>query len=461
MSIQFNEDEIEAQSKIDHVTSFVADLLLPHFRVAEICREIGHEYRQRVYTPMITVWLFVTQVLSKDHSCQYAVNRHNAYRVARGLSKVASKTTAYCKARCTLPELLFEKLLQQTASRCNEAVIKNWLFCNRVVEMVDGWTLTMADTEENQEAYPQQKSQRKGCGFPILRMVGLFSLSTGSVQACAVGPYRGKQTGETSLLRSMVDRVLPGRILLADRYYAGYWLLALSDLKGIDIVARAHQLRKIDFRGGMKLGSLDQIVAYDRPQRPSWMTEQEYERYPRMILIRHMKYKIGQGGFRTRQIILATTLLNAKIYSADKLAELYRQRWQVELHIRSIKTQMQMEHLRCKTPEMVRKEIVCHLIGYNLVRATMIASALRYRWQPTKLSFTNALQALEEFSHGLRLRSGRKREQWDNLLQTIAEIEIARRAGRQEKRVVKRRPKSYKMMQTPRNPNRNRYAIAV
>jgi IS4 transposase len=135
----------------------------------------------------------------------------------------------------------------------------------------------------------------------------------------------------------MVDRVLPGRILLADRYYAGYWLLALSDLKGIDIVARAHQLRKIDFHGGMKLGSLDQIVAYDRPQRPSWMTEQEYERYPRMILIRHMKYKIGQRGFRTRQIILATTLLNAKIYSADKLAELYRQRWQVELHIRVIR----------------------------------------------------------------------------------------------------------------------------
>ena len=327
--------------------------------------------------------------------------------------------------------------------------------------MVDGWTVTMSDTPENQEEYPQMTSQKPGCGFPIARMIGVFSLATGAINLTTLGAYKGKQTGETSLLRSILDRILPGRILLADRYYASFWLMAQSELKGIDLVARVHHKRKVDFRKGLKQGYLYQLVAYHKPQRPKWMSLEEYQTYPSFIIIRHLKYKVEQKGFRIREITLATTLLDASVYDAEELASLYRRRWMVELHIRSLKTQMQMDHLRCKSPQMVRKEIHCHMIGYNLVRAAMLASALKFRLCPSRLSFTGAMQALEEFASSLRLQSGRRSEQWANLLETISELTVGDRPGRQEKRELKRRQKNYKLMQSPRNPNRNRYATAA
>lgn len=292
-------------------------------------------------------------------------------------------------------------------------------------------------------------------------MIGVFSLATGAINFTALGPYKGKETGETSLLRSILDRISPGRILLADRYYATFWLLAQSEIRGIDLVARAHHLRVIDFRKGFKQGYLDQIVSYRKPQRPKWMTPEEHASYPVSIFVRHVKYDVEQKGFRTRKITLATTLLDAGIFSVDDLSLLYRRRWLVELHIRSLKTQMQMDHLRCKSPQMVRKEIHCHMIGYNLVRAAILASALKYQRCPSKLSFAGALQAVEEFASVLRLRSRRRPEQWESLLETISELTVGHRPGRQEKRVLKRRPKNYKLMQTPRNPNRNRYATAA
>lgn len=457
MNIQSSDSPSKVQNRFVDDLADAIDLLMPSRSVAKTCDDVGHEFRACIYTPMITVWLFIGQVLSKDHSCQQTVNRFNAFRVSKGLKRVASKTAAYCKARCRLPEELFERLLAETAVKCEEVADEEWLFCDRVVELVDGWTVTMADTSENQKAYPQIRNQRKGCGFPLARMVGLFSLATGAVQSIAMGPYRGKETGETSLLRSILNRVSAGRILLADRYYASFWLLALGEMNEVDVVARAHQLRKIDFRRGFRLGALDQVVAYQKPSRPTWMNQSDYETYPSYILVRHVKHKFTRKGFRCKEHILATTLLDAKVYTSEKLAELYRKRWQVELHIRSIKTQMQMEHLRCKSPTMVRKEIHCHLIGFNLVRRVIAISARKFRWNPTQLSFTNALQALEEFATSLRLRARYARQHWDNLLRTVAEIEVGHRPGRREERVIKRRSNKYKLMTFPRNKSRNRY----
>jgi putative transposase len=458
---QSNDSSCDLQSKLASARSLCLDLLLPQPEVLRICRDLGFKFRDRTYNPMIVVWMFITQVLSADHSCQQAVTRFNAWRIAQGLSKVSSKTTTYCKARCRLPEQLFEQLLTWTAERCEKACNEAWLFHGRVVEMIDGWTVTMADSDENQEAYPQMNSQKPGCGFPIARMVGVFSLATGTISRMAIGAYKGKQTGETSLLRTILHRISPGRILLADRYYAGFWLLCSSEMRGIDLVARVHQLRKVDFRRGLKQGYFDQIVAYHKPQRAKWMSEEEYAAYPEMILVRHLKYKVTQKGFRAREITIATTLLDANIYKAEELAELYHKRWSVELHIRSLKTQMQMEHLRCKSPSMVRKEIYCHMIGFNLVRGSILASALRHTLCPTQLSFTGALQAIEEFAMALRMSPESRDVQWDNLLKVISEIRVGHRPGRQEPRELKRRGKTYKLMTSPRDPNRNRYATAA
>lgn len=461
MLTEFTPSDDSSQSKLRSASEFVRQFLSPNLQVLRICDELGYEFRDRVFNPMITVWMFVTQVISADKSCQKAVARLNAWRVAKALSKVSSDTTSYCKARCRLPEAVFERLLHWTAVRCEEATDATWLFRGRVVEMVDGWTVTMADSEKNQEEYPQLASQKPGCGFPIARMIGLFSLATGAINSMAIAAYQGKQTGETSLLRSILDRILPGRILLADRYYASYWLLAMSELRDIDLVARAHHRRKVDFRRGLKQGNLDQLVVYWRPERPTWMNEEEYRQFPETIFVRHLRYRVEQKGFRVREITLATTLLDATKYDAEELASLYGRRWSVELHIRSLKTQMKMEHLRCQSPQMVRKEIHCHLIGYNVVRAAMLASALKFELCPTRLSFAGAMQAVEEFASCIRLRSGRQAEQWENLLLTISELTVGHRPGRQEPRELKRRMKKYKLMQKPRDPNRNRYATAA
>jgi hypothetical protein len=461
VNVQSINSSADVQSKLRSAKTLCLDLLLPTPAITKICDEIGHAFRACSYTPMVVVWMFITQVLARDHSCQQAVTRLNAWRVACGLAKVSSETTSYCKARGRLPEELFERLLAWTARKCEEITSEAWLFQGRIVEMVDGWTVTMADTLENQQEYPQPSNQKPGCGFPIARMIGIFSLATGAINHMAIGPHKGKETGETSLLRTILDRILPGRILLADRLYASFWLLAAGEMRDVDLVARVHHSRKVDFRRGLKQGYLDQLVAYDKPARPEWMSKEEYASYPDHILVRHLKYKVEQQGFRTRVVTLATTLLDAEVYAAEELASLYYRRWGVELHIRSLKSQMQMDHLRCKSPQMVRKEIHCHMIGYNLVRAAMLASALRFNLCPSQLSFAGAMQAVEEFAASLRLGSSRREEQWDNLLEVISEIEVGNRPGRQEKRELKRRPKAYRLMSCPRDPNRNRYATAA
>ena len=462
MPKQSSESNALLQSKLNKASNFVATLLLPNSKVSDICHELEFTFRECVYTPMVTVWMFISQVLSADHSCQQAVTKLNSWRTARGLPRCSSETTSYCKARGRLPEKLFERLLHWTSDCCNETTDNAWLFHGREVEMVDGLTVTMADTLENQAEYPQQKSQRTGCGFPLARMVLVFSLATGAASLMAIGRYAGKLTGETSLLRTLLDHFKPGKILLADRYYANYWLLALSQLKQIDMVARAHQLRKIDFRKGLRLGYYDQLVTYPRPAKPAWLTKAEYASYPPFIQVRHLRYQVEQPGYRTRVITLATTLLDADEYTAEDLADLYRRRWLVELHIRSLKTQMQMDHLRCKSPSMVRKEIYCHLVGYNAVRMAMLASALKFTICPSKLSFTGAMQALEEFGASLRLHSaGRRDQQWENLLTTISELRVGDRPGRSEPRVVKRRPKSYKLLRQPRQTYATHYTPAA
>lgn len=207
MRTELTDSEDELQSKIHSASQLVHEFLSPNPEVFRTCKELGVKFRDRIFNPMITVWMFVTQVISPDKSCQKAVTRLNAWRVTQGLPKVSSKTTSYCKARGRLPEAIFERLLRQTATQCEEVTNEIWLFCGRVVEMVDGWTVTMADTEENQETYPQIANQKPGCGFPMARMVGLFSMATGAIKFTAMSAYQGKQTGETSLLRTIIDRI--------------------------------------------------------------------------------------------------------------------------------------------------------------------------------------------------------------------------------------------------------------
>ncbi len=425
--------------------------------VRAACEQLQYEFRERVYSPAVTLWVFLAQVLSADHSCREAVAKLNFFRLARNLKPCNPETGSYCEARQRLPEKLFLELVRLTGNELANSAKNTWHWLGRVVKVVDGSTVTMADTEENQKQYPQQSSQAEGVGFPIARIVVVFSLVVGSVVEVAIGPCKGKKTGENNLFRSLLDSFASGEIALADRIYASFWDFALLLKRNVDLIARAHHLRKIDFRKGKRLGCYDQIVTYCKPlQRPAWMTRSMYKRLPDSIQIRHVRYRVTQPGFRTRSITLATTLIDADRYTVDDLANLYRRRWDAELNLRSLKTHMQMEQLRCKKPETVRKEFYTHLLAYNMIRGIMLEAAVAAGVSPHQLSFKGAMQSLNTFFGMVIADSENERRLYAAILWMVGTHRVANRPNRIEPRRVKRRPKQYKLLQVPRTEARKR-----
>jgi hypothetical protein len=307
----------------------------------------------------------------------------------------------------------------------------------------------MPDTPENQAAYPQQKSQKPGCGFPIARILVIFSLSVGTVLEAAIGKYQGKQTGENSLLRGLYGALDEGDVILADRYFSGWFDIVLPLQRGIDVVVRKHQLRRTDFREGTWLGKDDHLVSWSKPVRPKWMSVAQYRELPDELTLREVRVRVIQKGFRTRSLLVVTTLTDAEQYPPEEIALLYRRRWQAELHLRSLKIVLQMDQLRCKKPERVRNEFWTHLLGYNLIRGVMTQAALESGRSPWEISFKGTLQTLSQFLP--ILLSKISSEAWcEALLAAIATHIVGHRPDRMEPRKVKRRRKHYQYLCKPR-----------
>jgi len=410
-----------------------------------------------VYTPAVALWAFLSQVLFKDEqrSCVAAVARVFVLLVALNRKPCSGNTGAYCRARGKLSENVIRRLTVQVADDCERQVDEPWRWHGRHVYLADGTTVTMPDTPENQAAYPQNPRQAEGLGFPMARMVVLISLATAMLPSMALAPYVGKQTGEPSLLREQLDRLHEGDIVLFDRYYCSFFMLALLQQRGVDVVARIHSRRKIDFRRGRRLGDGDHVVVWQRPQRPDWMDEATYERMPATIEVREIQVNVSKPGFRVASFVAVTTLTDAKAYSREEVAELYRHRWMVELDIRAIKQTMGMDVLRCKTPEMVRKEIWTCLLAYNLIRRSLLQSALAAGVLPRTLSFTAALQTtaagwmMAAISDDERLAP-----MIDSAMAIMASYVVGHRPDRVEPRAVKRRPKKVALLMQPRTQAR-------
>ena len=284
-----------------------------------------------VYTPAITVWVFLSQCLSPDHSCRDAVARLIAWRLARGLSPCSADTGSLLHGAGRSAGRSVHALVRDTGRQVEEESPATWLWHGRKVRVVDGSTITMPDTAENQAVYPQQKTQKPGCGFPIARILVIFSLSVGTVLEAAIGKYQGKQTGENSLFRKLYDALDEGDIVLADRYFSGWSDIALPLGRGIDIVVRKHQHRATDFRTGKRLGKDDHLVFWKRPQRPKWMSVEQYATLPDELTLREVRIHVAQKGFRTKSLVVVTTLLDAEEYPPEEIALLYRRRWQAEV----------------------------------------------------------------------------------------------------------------------------------
>lgn len=430
------------------------DLLDGHL-VESALNEEGAKFRVRTYTPLITLWTFLTQVLDPDHSCRKAVLSLIAFLVSQGEPAISPDTSNYCKARKRLPLSFIVRLVRKTGELLRGKAQASWLWKGRSVVMVDGSTASMPDTPANQRAYPQSRTQKPGLGFPLARFVAIICLATGAVLDLAIGPYKGKRTGETSLLRTLLGRMKAGWILMGDRFFASYWGIAELAPRGIDGVFRMHHRRKTDFRRGRCLGMVDHIVPWHKPQRPEWMDAATYARIPDSILVRELRFKVKQPGYRVHEIVLVTTLLDPIEYTKEDLAELYLKRWHIELDMRSIKIVVQMDVLRCKSPDLVDKEIWVHMLVYNIIRTFMADAASQNEAQVRELSFKGTLQAVTAFRDSMRAADRPMHAQlWESMIDAIAYYRVGDRPGRTEPRCKKRRPKPYRMLTLPRHQAR-------
>lgn len=410
-----------------------------------------------IYTPPITVWAFLSQVLYKQEqrSCIAAVSRVIVLLVALGLKACAKNSGAYCKARAKVPEKVIRQLATSLADGCEQKVPRRWLWRGRHVKLADGSTLSMPDTEENQAEYPQQKGQKEGLGFPMARIMALFSLATGMVCDMSMGPYSGKETGEGALLRQLLDRLNPRDILLTDRLHCSYFMIALLLLGKRDFVARLHQSRKMDFQRAKRSGRGDHVAVWKRPEKPDWMDQATYEQIPKTITLRLVEVKVDEPGFRTESFFVVTTLTDAKRYPKEEIAQLYRKRWLAELDLRAVKISLGMDILRCKTPAMVRKEVWTCLLAYHLIRQTMLQAAQKAGLWPCALSFSTAMQTIAASLMALPvLDEATALRLVDVQLSSLAEQIVGNRPNRFEPRAVKRRPKPHRLLNMTRQEAR-------
>jgi len=417
-------------------------------------REIKTTWNDRIYTPLVTLWVFLAQVLDADQSCRAAVARLIADRVARGLEPCSSETGAYCQARKRLPERFFSAVARLVGRNLDEQVDRRWLWKGRRVCLFDGSTVSMPDTEENRREYPLAYNQTPGTNFAIARIGAVISLSCGAILDLGICRYAGKGQGEVSLLRRLMDALQPGDVLLGDRLMSGWLGMYLLKQRGVDTVSRLSAHRRADFRTGKRLGKDDHLVVWKKPTSIRSVDRQTYNALPDSITVREVRFRVEQPGFRTRSIVVVTTLLDPEQASKEELASLYRARWNNELDLRSIKVTLQMDMLRCKTPELVRKEIWTHVLAYNLIRTVMAQAAAREGIAPRSISFKATLQVLEAFRPLIASQAhrgpGHRAGLYEHLLGAIAVHRVADRPDRFEPRMAKRRPKRYDRLTRPR-----------
>lgn len=403
------------------------------------------DYRERLYPPTETLSMFLAQAMSADRSCQHIVNHAAIQRLTAGLKPSSTRTGAYCRARLRLPVEMLCELTRHLGSIMDKEAPRQWRWQGRRVRIVDGTTVTMPDTPANQEAFPQQRRQLPGLGFPICRIVGITCLSSGALLNAAIGRFNGKGGDEQTLLRSIQDTFEPGDIVMGDAFFATYFFIATMQAKGVDILMEQNGARRrtADFRRGKRLGPHDHLITYDKPKiRPAWMSEADYAAAPDTLMVRELK--VGSK-------MLVTTLQCPKSTPKSALKDLYKSRWHVELDIRSIKETLGMGVLSCRTPEMAVKEIWVYLLAYNLIRLMIAQSALLADLSPRNISFKHGLQLWLAWIQRHDLAS---EEQLCELFFLMAQQRVGNRPGRIEPRAVKRRPKPFPLLTKPRDDAR-------
>lgn len=414
-----------------------------------------------IYSTPLVLWAFLAQVLrdGKGAACANAVADIATYTQQTARPTPSGDTGDYCRARAKLDPAVLRGLVQQSAEQLDAQARDDWLWHGRRAKLVDGFTFTMPDTPANQEAFPQQTNQVSGVGFPIARACAVLSLATAAICDLAIGPYAGKKTGETALLRTMLDGLAVGDVAVLDRCYCSFMMLAAMKVRGVDACTRLHQCRPDDLRQGRPLGTCDRLVTWTRPARPAWMSPEQYEQIPETLTLRMIQFDVTVPGQRTETITVVTTLTDPVAYPKEDIAELYGYRWNVELDIRVIKQTLGLDHARCKSPAMVERELWVTLLAYNLIRKVIATAAAVHDKQPRQIGFTLACQTI--LSSWMLAATGacrNVRALTNAALERIAANEVANRPGRIEPRVLKRRRHGYPLMTKPRGEMRKELA---
>jgi hypothetical protein len=435
------------QATLGQLQAQIRDLLPAPLLSSE---DEGSNSRERAFPLCLTFQCFIWQMLKPQTACREVVRQVQALRCLLGLAPISEGDSAYVQARLRLPKERLEKAMSATAQTADRRVGQGGQLQGRPVKVVDGSSTQLADTLPNQQRYPQPSSQKPGCGFPVMKFVVLFSLCSGAILHLVCGSLHQH---DLRLLRDLWEDLKKGDILLGDRAYGEYTTLARLPERGVDVLARLHQRRKVDFRKARRLGKNDGLFVWTKGyQQSQILSPDEWALLPAQITVRIVRFTTTIRGFRNRRITMVTTLLDPDLYPAEELAALYARRWRLELCLRDLKTTMGMEELRCKTPDMAEKELLAYLVAHNLVRCLIAEVVACHQVELERVSFKGSIDALRQFSDAIsRARSRKMRGQlWRDLLLTLARDLVPLRPNRTEPRAVKRRPKPYPLLNKPR-----------
>ncbi len=446
-----------------HQLQLLCSVWIPAHRFSQ--EDEGDFSRTRRWPLWLTFWTFLWQSAQAGSSCRDAVRQARALRISRDQPPPADDTGPYCTARGKLPLDRLDSIHQDLLQDAQSLITEGDLWCGHRVSVLDGTCFTMADTPENQALYPQPRVQKPGCGFPIARLLAFFCLSTGLIRTWITGHW---YQHELSLLPGLLESLRRGEVLLGDRGFGNFVVLAQCVRLGLHAVFRANTAsRKIDLRRGKPLGKNERLVTWSKGAcRPKYLSAPEWDRLPDTVTVRVLKVRAHVRGFRTRSVLLVTTLLDPIRYPAAELTKLYLRRWNMELSFRDIKSILQMDHLSCKTPETVEREMRMHLLVHNLVRRTALEAARRHGRRIERISFAGTLSAMHAYGEALLRASTlkRRRRLEEDMYRMIAEDEVPLRPGRREPRALKRRPKPYPLLTRHRKKypeilHRNRYHL--
>lgn len=422
----------------------------------------GPNSRDRTFNLRLTFECFIWQMLKPRTSCREVVRHVQALLRLNRRKPVAPGDSAYVQARQRLPKERMASALAATAQMAERRITPSPQLQGRPVKVVDGTTVQLADTPRNQKRFPQNKAQKPGCGFPVLKLVVLFSLNSGALLQAVWGSLHNH---DLRLVQKLWKELQKGDILLGDRAFGEYTSLAGLFQRGIDVVARLHQRRAVDFRKASRLAKCDALFTWSKSDNQcAVLSKKRWQALPRQLTVRLIRFRATIRGHHSRRITLVTTLLDPKLYPAEQLIALYARRWRLELCLRDLKTMMGMEQLRCKSPAMVEKELLAYLITHNLLRCLMADAVAQFHAELDRLSFKGAVDALRQYSAALDRAPNqkRRRELWHDLLWALCRDLVPLRPGRQEPRALKRRPKQYPLLNRPRHqfreiPHRSRH----